>query len=109
MPRTAAVTQVFRMLIQTDITMACPGTSKFKFSPLPSRKSLWAATNEVEWGIEYAMSSSRPGMYAILKNGDLVEITRSDEDLQMHIKDWDDWYAGSDELGILIMTILNLA
>lgn len=124
--RLCVVYQVVNMLIYFEPAAMCEvhGTDLL-LAPLPAKKQLWEADNEVAWkaesGGEYGGLSTAYGLAA---NGDLVRVDdgsvgcgensvlRSDEVSVRRVEgstvEWEEWCAGMDGLGGLVMLAASL-
>jgi hypothetical protein len=107
--RTVTIVKIINTIFHADLSIPCPKMPEYKAAPLPSHQSLWGAHNELNWNIEYFKNIRQSGPHGMLSNGDLVEL-KSGVSYQTDRKlDWDNWYAGADTLGILVMIAANLA
>lgn len=74
-------------------------------SPLPASKLLWKASTEADWEAVRANDS----FYRNLSNQDLLYFKGCTEvDGQPSKEEWVRWYAGADELGILVVINTSL-
>jgi hypothetical protein len=73
-------------------------------APVPASKLLWRAETETEWEEQWEKENA---MHGILRNGDLVKLKNSVEENRRH-SEWDRWYAGTDELGLLVVLAADL-
>jgi hypothetical protein len=105
------------LLVYFDPAAICPINSGLIFAPLPCHTAFWSARSEAEWSRARAslpgdMLSSANGMTV---NGDLIQVDTSmpprplpDGDgvwmgLENKQARWEEWCAGMDEYGGLIM------
>ena len=124
--RLCVVYQVVNMLVYFEPAAMCEvhGT-ELVLAPLPARKPLWEAGDEVAWrgecGREYGGENAA---YGLAVDGDLVRldggrvdcgehsILGSDEALASKVKGkkvgWEEWCAGMDGLGGLVMLAASL-
>jgi hypothetical protein len=91
-----------------DLDLVCPHLPNFALSPLPANKLLWRAKDAEEWELEWANVVKETSIHGILKNGDLVKLKDSFQEPNFRKVDWDNWYSGADELGILAVLSANL-
>ena len=97
--RVNSVMRVMRQLYNLDIGVEWPYASVTTATPLPASKLLWNAKTEEEW------KSARNGdsFYRSLSFGDLLKFNGLSEDDYPSKEEWARWYAGADELGILVV------
>jgi hypothetical protein len=67
-------------------------------APVPASKLLWRAKTEIEWEEQWEKENA---IHGILRNGELVKLKNGVEEEHRRHAEWDWWYAGIDELGIL--------
>ncbi|KAK4241528.1 hypothetical protein C8A03DRAFT_41018 [Achaetomium macrosporum] len=99
--RTLATAVILYGIHHTEIPIPCPHLPEWLSAPLPSRKSLWHASNEVEWAIEYSAYLRETAEHGMLSNADLASLKGGETD-QGKTLDWDRWYAGADVFGLLV-------
>lgn len=74
-------------------------------APVPASKLLWRAESEMEWEEQLGKESA---VHGILRNGDLVKLKNGVEEEHRRHAEWDGWYAGTDELGFLVVLVADL-
>jgi hypothetical protein len=94
-------------------------------APLPSKKQLWQAGDGFAWQAEREKEDAGPrAAFALAANGELARVDQSGllcvtdwaslhrgRDAgapAWHTADWDEWCAGMDELGGLVMLAASL-
>jgi hypothetical protein len=110
--------QVVNMLVYFEPAAMCDMHTDHILAPLPAKKQLWEANNEIEWKAE---SEREPGFqtsFGLASNGDLVELDEGQLFCnrpplpQNHLdartaprssENWEEWCSGMDGLGGLIM------
>ncbi|KAH6605419.1 hypothetical protein Trco_007126 [Trichoderma cornu-damae] len=105
---TLSIVKVIGTVYHVDITSACPFAVTLKASPLPSQQALWCAYNELDWNVEYSKNIKQSRPHGILSNGDLVSLQSGVGYNRCKKPDRDDWYAGADNLGILVIMVANI-
>ncbi|KAI0111123.1 hypothetical protein GGR51DRAFT_508952 [Nemania sp. FL0031] len=121
--RLAIIYRVVNMLIYFEPAAMCDMPTEFILAPLPARKGLWEAADEFSWMTE---SQRNPGIqvsFALAADGEIVELDErrlscSDAWLSYESTDaklaprsiasWDEWCAGIDGLGGLVMLAASL-
>jgi hypothetical protein len=102
--RVNSVVRLMWQLYHLDVGVACPCVNAFTATPLPASKRLWGASSEAEWQLELA----RDGFYSSLRQQDLMNFRGSPGDEYPSKEEWARWYAGADELGILVVISTGL-
>lgn len=105
------------MLVHFEPAALCDLQTGLVLAPLPSKKQLWEAPDELTWMAE---SERDPGLrtaYGLAANGDLVRVEDGPllpKSLQFgtppseQYANWEDWCAGMDGLGGLVMLAASL-
>lgn len=111
------------MLVYFEPTAICNMPTEFVLAPLPARKQLWEASDELVWRSE---SQREPGIqtaFGLAADGELVRLGEGwlscgDEWLppkpltsnlpSKSTTSWDEWCAGIDGFGGLIMLAASL-
>lgn len=92
----------------------------FAIAPLPARRRLWDASDEIRWRLEKEKDTSQgQTVVALATSGELIEvnraeITRCGPPIKLHNTaesgpylhnkvGWDEWCSGMDGLGGLVM------
>ncbi|KAF2759899.1 hypothetical protein EJ05DRAFT_474937 [Pseudovirgaria hyperparasitica] len=113
--RLCIIYRVVNMLVYFEPAAICELQTDLAIAPLPSKKPLWEANNEVTW-----MHESAPMKidYGLAANGDLVELDNDallcgdqllvrkspDSGLRSRqVREWEEWCSGMDGLGSLVM------
>lgn len=106
------------MLVYFEPGYACPLLSDLLLAPLPSRKALWEAGDEVVWRKEFERQSNPA--FALAATGDLVVVdegTRYCSDAVLssesgkqtrRVGKWEEWCAGMDGFGALVLLAASL-
>ena len=88
-------------------------------APLPSKKQLWEASDELSFKVESEKETGREkSAFALAGDGELVRIRGEEEALHCQgemvvgegreVADWAEWCAGMDGLGGLVMLVASL-
>ncbi|KNG85755.1 hypothetical protein ANOM_005732 [Aspergillus nomiae NRRL 13137] len=104
--RLCVIYRVVNMLVYFEPAAMCGLQTDLIIAPLPAKKQLWEAGNELVWKAE---SEKEPGIqtpFGLAANGDLVKLgkpfaTRGSAN-------WEEWCSGMDGLGGLIMLAASL-
>jgi hypothetical protein len=86
--------------------MPCPPPEDYAIAPVPASKLLWRAESKMEWEEQWEKENA---MHGILRNGDLVKLKNGVEEEHRRYAEWDRWYAGTDELGFLVVLAADLS
>jgi hypothetical protein len=110
------------MLFRLDPPGKCMTPSGFLLAPLPARKQLWEAPNTDAWMLERCRDiGGLPNVFGILENGQMVKLHGFDslrngqsfvvspKEVAQSGKNWQEWCAGMDGLGPLIMLAASLS
>lgn len=117
--------RIISMLVSFEPAAACtsvmqPGIS---IAPLPARKQLWEARTETEWNDLCVRERGRRTDFGMTVNGELVSIDVQQPDLlpipniesdlepgglQSSNDNWEEWCAGMDGFGSLVMLAASL-
>lgn len=118
------VYQVVNMLVYFEPAALCDLHSNLVLAPLPAKKQLWAAGDELMWKTAVERDLGLQTAFGMAANGNLI---RLDEDQLCHgdlalssksldnkgsslnTADWEEWCSGMDELGSLVMLAASLA
>jgi hypothetical protein len=96
--RTVIVFRIISFLFNIDVNLPCPPLQDYAMAPVPASKLLWRAKTEIEWEEQWEKENA---IHGILRNGELVKLKNGVEEEHRRHAEWDRWYAGTDELGIL--------
>lgn len=88
--------------------LACPLLPEYAFAPLPASKQLWRATSAEEWERIREFDSRDFCIHGMLNNGDLMVLKGGVSPEHHKVSDWDRWYCGVDELGVLAVLSANI-
>jgi hypothetical protein len=80
---------------------------KFLLAPLPARKGVWETRDAVGW----SSGSSKESVFGIKAGGKMVRLDRESEEEgseQASNANWQEWCAGMDGLGALVMLAASL-
>lgn len=102
--RMSITIRLIRQLYNIDIGLIFPYEDITTATPLPANKLLWLAKDETEWKKELKSDE----YYADLSMSDLVNFKGSTVDDCPSGEEWARWYAGADELGILVVISMTL-
>ena len=111
------------MLIYFEPAALCDLKTDFILAPLPTKKQLWEASNELAWKAECEKEPAGETIFGLASNGELVKMA---EGLQycsnvtvllnlfslrtplMSSENWEEWCSGMDGLGGLVMLAASL-
>ncbi|KAH4091103.1 hypothetical protein HBH46_188330 [Parastagonospora nodorum] len=119
--RTSLTFSIMRMLFSTEPAGACFMTDGFILAPLPAQKHLWEARDEFEWtkakrqdtrgdsvfGIKVGGRMAKVDPCPILDEGNGTSMEHVPDDVQSSVN-WQEWCAGMDGLGALVMLAASL-
>jgi hypothetical protein len=94
--------RVIGLLVSTEPAGTCVLVDGFLLAPLPARKGVWEAS---EWG------SSKESVFGIKAGGKMVRLDREskeEESEQASNANWQEWCAGMDGFGALVMLAASL-
>ena len=122
--RLGVLFRVVAMVVQFDAGTKCDLQKDLVIAPLPAKKQLWEASNEFVWQAENESDPGAQNAFALAATGELL---RLDEDQQFSGSDalllrkpvgirtpsrsaanWEEWCAGMDSLGALVMLAASL-
>jgi hypothetical protein len=118
--RLSIVFRIINMLVCMSPATTCIDQPGLILAPLPARKQLWEAASEEQWLNELHRVPCIKSGYGLANSGDLIELdeyqikslnTPRLEDLCTSTKsseNWDEWCAGMDGFGALIMLAASL-
>ncbi|GMG43482.1 unnamed protein product [Aspergillus oryzae var. brunneus] len=116
-------TQAIRSLVQRPIyfepAAMCGLQTDVVIAPLPARKQLWEAGDELLWKAESQRESGFQTVYGLAASGDLVQLGKdqlhSTNEVLLHkavtargSANWEEWCSGMDGLGGLVMLAASL-
>jgi hypothetical protein len=111
------------MLIYFEPAARCDQDTDFILAPLPTKKQVWEASNELAWKAECEKEPAGETIFGLASNGELVKMA---EGLQyssnvmmlrnlfshrtplMSSNNWEEWCSGMDGLGGLVMLAASL-
>jgi hypothetical protein len=102
--RVNSVLRLMWQLYNLDVGLPCPCLHTYKSMPLPASKLLWNAASEEEWQREL----ENDAFYRSKSHQDLIDFRCGSKTDQPTGEEWARWYAGTDELGILVVLSTSL-
>jgi hypothetical protein len=102
--RVNSTLRLMKQLYNLDIGLSYPYADITTATPLPASKLLWLSKSEQEWQKEL----DRDSFYSKLSLHDLMQFRGSTENDHPSTTEWARWYAGTDELGILVVISASL-
>lgn len=102
--RVNSVLRLTSQLYNLDNGLACPCANTSTATPLPASKSLWNASSEEQWN----QILEKDLFYQKLSKEDLMNFRGATENNYPSKEEWARWYAGTDELGILVVITTTL-
>ncbi|KAE8143490.1 hypothetical protein BDV38DRAFT_233802 [Aspergillus pseudotamarii] len=117
--RLCVIYRVVNMLVYFEPAAMCGLKTDLVIAPLPGKKQLWEAGDELMWKVE---SQKEPGIqtaFGLAANGDLVQLGDdhlcSTPELLLHENfttrgsaPWEEWCSGMDGFGGLVMLAASL-
>ncbi|GMG01826.1 unnamed protein product [Aspergillus oryzae] len=111
---------VVNMLVYFEPAAMCGLRTDLVIAPLPARKQLWEAGDELLWKAESQRESGFQTVYGLAASGDLVQLGKdqlhSTNEVLLHktvtargSANWEEWCSGMDGLGGLVMLAASLA
>lgn len=106
-----------------DPAAMCDMSSEFVIAPLPAKKGLWEANDELSWHVEYGRVSIAQPPFGLTKKGQVVKLSGIEPDWHMHslpgyytlnvsksesAENWEEWCSGMDGLGGLVVLTASL-
>ncbi|KAH8593257.1 hypothetical protein B0O99DRAFT_688840 [Bisporella sp. PMI_857] len=95
--RTSIVFRIINMLVCFDPILACDPLLGFALAPLPTKKLLWEASTEWQWGYEY-LSAREETIYGLRMDGELV-CTEQFRQESRSTANWERWRLEMDGIG----------
>ncbi|KAF2742650.1 hypothetical protein M011DRAFT_412238, partial [Sporormia fimetaria CBS 119925] len=123
--RIGIIYRIVAFVTNLDLSGLCPMSGDLLLSPLPARKTLWEAMTEETWDKE-SQRDNLHIIYGLAKNGDLVRVGGEFEEFHYCLdailsvqgpsaekpwrekRDWEEWCAGMDGLGGLVLFAASL-
>jgi hypothetical protein len=111
------------MLVYFEPAALCTLQSDLILAPLPAKKQLWEASNEILWSLEVARDPGARNAFALAANGELVKLSENqhycgdslllyksldDGTPKRSISSWEEWCSGMDGFGGLVMLAASL-
>ncbi|RAQ51718.1 hypothetical protein AFGD_006027 [Aspergillus flavus] len=118
--RLCVIYRVVNMLVYFEPAAMCGLRTDLVIAPLPARKQLWEAGDELLWKAESQRESGFQTVYGLAASGDLVQLGKdqlhSTNEVLLHktvtargSANWEEWCSGMDGLGGLVMLAASLA
>lgn len=103
--------RTLQLIVNIDPVILCGIMPGFVFAPLPARKSFWEAHNAEIWTSEVRSRINTDDNFGLMTNGDLVKLREEFIGLgpdhsaiqSNNGKNWEEWSAGMDGIGALVM------
>jgi hypothetical protein len=105
--RTLSLYRVISIFMNLETAKPCRPIPGFLDAPLPAAKTLWNAPTAVTWKKEFDFSVELLGNRSVLTNGKLV-LMQAGADENKSETGWDDWLAGIDGLGLLVIIATSM-
>lgn len=120
--RLCVIYRVVNLLVYFDPAAMCDLSTDFVIAPLPARKGLWEAKDELSWHVENRRVAKPQSPFGLTKNGQVVKLSGFEPD-HTHIlpgyytldiskaesaENWEEWCSGMDGLGGLVMLAASL-
>jgi hypothetical protein len=109
------------MLFSTEPAGSCVLPDGFLLAPLPARKQLWEAPNETQWMAQKSNDVRGDAVFGVKVGGQMVKLetygtilpvenVRGPEEVSESESNanWQEWCAGMDGLGALLMLAASL-
>lgn len=121
--RLAVLYRVVNMLIYFDPVAMCDLPAEFILAPLPAKRQLWEASDELKWKAERQREPGVRTFYGLTADGEIVKLDEGrlscgDTWLSYHsvnagtssrsTADWEEWCSGMDGFGGLVMLAASL-
>jgi hypothetical protein len=121
MSRMALTFRIIGLLFSTEPAGTCVLNDGFLLAPLPARKQLWEADNELHWmmaksrdvggdaayGMKADGQMAKMNVYPLLSDG-MSELSARRLSESESSANWSEWCAGMDGLGALVMLAASL-
>lgn len=90
--RIATVARLINMVIDIDSAVVCSLLRGFVLVPLPTRQTVWRASNEIAWRREYDLFLSDRQLFGLGVDGKLKSLEQQDDgQILIASVDWEDW------------------
>ncbi|KAF1971539.1 hypothetical protein BU23DRAFT_470448 [Bimuria novae-zelandiae CBS 107.79] len=117
--RLSIVFRIINLIVYFDLGATCSLYSTLLLAPLPSKKSLWEAPDELAWKSEYDKQPEQRSSFGLTKDGALVRLDENDlicgygefelqPDARTSAQNWAEWCAGMDGFGGLILLAASM-
>lgn len=120
MQRLGVVCRIVNMLVYMEPTARCAIPPDLVLAPLPASKRLWEASDASAWKAECERDPGFGTAFGLAANGDLVRLDEgqlywvdsvsplNDETRPRRTANWDEWCAGMDAMGGIVMLAASL-
>ncbi|KAE9373811.1 hypothetical protein N431DRAFT_544662 [Stipitochalara longipes BDJ] len=105
--RTLSLYRVVGMCMHLETAKPCRPLPGFLDAPLPAASSIWNASNAMIWKKEYEYSLKQRASGNVLAHGNLILMHAGAFKNNCEAV-WDDWFAGIDGLGILVVIATSM-
>jgi len=106
--RFVIVARIVNMLVDMNQALPCSQLPGFALVPLPSKKVLWEAASEESWKKEFDSTLKMREIFGMTTEGQLVRLVLGSGGITATMAEWEEWYAGEDGFGSLIMLAASL-
>jgi hypothetical protein len=115
------IKSVISLLFSTEPAGTCVLNDDYLLAPLPARKSLWEASNELQWMMAKSRDVGGDSTFGMKATGQMAKMNSNPilsdgpEALTAQIlsesqsnANWQEWCAGMDGLGALVMLAASM-
>ncbi|KAF2497815.1 hypothetical protein BU16DRAFT_559543 [Lophium mytilinum] len=102
------IARILNLLVDMGHSLTCSSLPGFILVPLPSKKVLWEAPNEEVWQKEFETTLRAREIFGVTTEGRLVRLVQEMNRITATNAEWEEWYAGSDGFGSLVMLAASL-
>ena len=96
------------MFIDLEYIIHTPALAGFAIFPLPAKKVLWEAPNATAWRKEFLEGLKQRELFGLATDGRLMRVRCDFGKWDVTPANWEEWYAGMDPFGSLIMIAASL-
>ncbi|KAJ6134416.1 hypothetical protein N7523_000738 [Penicillium sp. IBT 18751x] len=117
--RLSVVYRVINMLVDFEPAALCDLPKDLVLAPLPAKKELWEASDEIVWTKESENEREPRSDFGLAKSGELVRLGGDGKTVLIHTAitsespprasaSWEEWCSGMDRFGGLVMLAASL-
>jgi hypothetical protein len=101
--RIDTLARILNILIDISTAISCAPVPSLAICPLPAKKMIWEARTAAAWEVEFNEGLRARQLFGLATDGQLMRLRFDYGGVSVAPANWEEWYAGTDSFGTLIM------